>query len=146
MAVTDLARVRFSVHENLVRLGKAMADLRRDTGCFGHGVLVELLPQGIGDTDWIPIVGDRGWVVITNDKRIRTRPAEAELAIAHRLRVVHLHGAVGSGAPWAQLVRLASRWDALEKALSHADGPVWLSVQASALRVLSFAPGSPERS
>ena len=52
-------------------------------------------PRGIADTDWIPTVGDRGWVMITHDRRLRTRPAEAELAIAHRLKVVHLHGKVG---------------------------------------------------
>ena len=40
-----------------------------------------LLPEGIDDPDWIPVAGDRGWVVITNDTLIRTRPVEAHMAI-----------------------------------------------------------------
>ena len=133
------------VDENLVRLGRAMALVRRDTGCFGQHDLRDLLPQGIGDTQWIPIVAARGWVAITNDKRLRTRPAEAILGIEHKLRVIHLHGNVGNGSPWDQLVRLTTRWSAIEKALIGNAGPCWLSAQATGLRVLGFAPGSPER-
>ncbi len=44
------------------------------------------------DTDWIPSSGV-GWVVINSDRHLRTRPVEAELA--HKLKVVHLHGPCG---------------------------------------------------
>ena len=144
MSVDDLG-LRFVVDENLARLGAAITLLRRDTGCFGRAQLSELLPLGIGDTEWIPIVAERGWVTITNDKRLRTRPAEATLAAEHGLRVIHLHGSAGFSTPWNQLVRLATRWDAIERALAKAEGAVWLSAQESALRVLRFEPGRPER-
>ena len=28
------------------------------------------------DTDWLPVAGAEGWLVITRDKKIRTRPGE----------------------------------------------------------------------
>nr|WP_236685169.1 hypothetical protein [Mycobacterium lepromatosis] len=36
------------------------------------------------------VVGECGWVVITNDKSIRTRSVEAQMAIDTHLKVVHL--------------------------------------------------------
>ena len=84
--------VVFVVDENLLRLGAGLVAVRKDTARFSRPPVDDLLPQGILDTEWIPLVGDRGWVVITNDRHLRTRPVEAELAIAHKLKVVHLHG------------------------------------------------------
>jgi hypothetical protein len=37
------------------------------------------------DTEWLRFVGEEGWVVITRDQRIRTRPAER--------RAIEEHGA-----------------------------------------------------
>jgi hypothetical protein len=88
--------VKYVVDENLLSLGNGMVAVRPDTARFSRSPVEELLPRGILDTEWIPIVGDRGWVMITNDRRLRTRPDEAELAIAHKLKVVHLHGKVAN--------------------------------------------------
>jgi PIN like domain len=103
------------------------------------------LPTGILDPDWIPIVGERGWVVITNDRGLRTRPAEANLAITHKLKVAHLYK-VGELSAWNQLTRLTTRWDAVEHQLDVApDGPWWLSLRADRARVMQFQPGAVER-
>src|SRR4051812_40280099 len=44
------------------------------------GHTVHLLPVVFGtgalDPDWLPLVGERGWVLITKDKNIRKRPIE----------------------------------------------------------------------
>jgi hypothetical protein len=82
--------------------------------------------------------------MITNDRRLRTRPAEAELAIAHRLRVVHLHGEVGSQPPWNQLVRVATRWSNIADQLEK-PGPWWLSLRTGPPILMDFAPGVAER-
>jgi hypothetical protein len=37
-------------------------------------------------------------------------PAEAELAIAHRLKVVHLQGKIGHASAWEQLTRWRTAW------------------------------------
>jgi hypothetical protein len=142
LEVDDVAYV---VDENLLRLGAGLVAVRRDTARFGRPPVDDMLPPGVLDTDWIPIVGDHGWVVITNDKHLRTRPVEAELAIAHKLKVVHLHGKVGGQTAWAQLTRIVARWPAIENQHGKApEGPWWLSVRSSGVAAMSFAPGSVE--
>lgn len=137
--------VRFVVDENLLRFGKAVRALRRDLTCVGEPPVADLLPAGILDPDWIPIVGEHGWIKITNDKRLRTKPAEATLAIENHLKVIHLYGA-GNLTAWEQTVRFASRWASIEKHVTaHPDGPWWLSVRLDAARVLAFQPGRAER-
>jgi hypothetical protein len=141
-----LGDVKYVVDENLLSLGNGMVAVRRDTARFSRAPLDQLLPRGITDPEWIPIVGDRGWVIITNDKRLRTRPTEAELAIAHKLKVVHLRGSIGSRPAWDQLVRVATRWTSIHSQVeSRPEGPWWLSVQSSKVTVMKFAPGAPER-
>ena len=142
----DLDDVVYVVDENLLRLGNGIVALRRDTARFSRPPVHELLYAGIHDPDWIPIVGDRGWVVITSDKRLRTRPAEAPLAVTHKLKVVHLHGDLGARPAWEQLVRLAARWEAVENQNANApDGPWWLSLRRDRAIVLPYDPGAPER-
>lgn len=143
----EIDDVAYVVDENLLRLGNGLSAVRRDTARFSRPPIEELLPQGIPDPDWIPIVGDHGWVVITSDRRLRTRPQEASLAIAHKLKVIHLHGDVGTRSAWEQLVRIAVRWGSVEAQVARApDGPWWLSLRRGGASVLSFAPGAVERS
>ena len=105
-----------------------------------------MLPRGITDPEWIPIVGDRGWILITNDRHLRTRPDEAELAITHRLKVIHLHGNIGAKPAWSQMVRIATRWSSIENHVNKTqDGPWWFSVRSSGVSVMEFAPGAVER-
>ncbi|OBJ86981.1 hypothetical protein [Mycobacterium sp. 1245852.3] len=138
--------VRYVVDENLLSLGNGMVALRRDTARFSRAPVDVLLPLGIPDPQWIPIVGDRGWIIITNDRRLRTRPGEAELAIQHKLKVIHLHGDIGSRPAWAQMVRLASRWESIERHVEQSpDGPWWLSVRRNGVEAMRFAPGNPGR-
>jgi hypothetical protein len=141
-----VGRVVYIVDENLLRLGKGVVAIRSDTARFSEPPVDELLPQGIDDPDWIPLVGDRGWVLITNDRHIRTRPVKAQLAIEHKLKVVHLHGQVGNAAAWDQLIRLTTRWEAVERQVDREpDGPWWLSLQANTSRIMRFEPGKVER-
>jgi hypothetical protein len=141
-----LDALRYVVDENLLRLGAAISKLRPDVACFGQHPLEDLLPSGIEDTVWIPIVGARGWIVVKNDRRIRTRPTEAALAIASHLKVIHLFNA-GQLASWDQVVRLTSRWSAIERHVETSpDGPWWLSVRSQGVRAIAFQPGEPERS
>lgn len=59
--------VRYVVDENLLSLGNGMVAVRRETARFSRPPVDALLPLGISDPQWIPIVGDRGWIMITND-------------------------------------------------------------------------------
>jgi PIN like domain len=142
--VIPLDDVDYVVDENLLSLGNAMIAVRRDTARFSRPPVEELLPRGILDTEWIPIVGDRGWVMITNDRRLRTRPAEAALAIAHKLKVVHLHGEIGNKPAWEQLQRVATRWSNIAEQQPK-QGPWWLSLRKGPPLLMNFDPGVAER-
>jgi hypothetical protein len=97
--MTALGDVRYVIDENLLRVGRGVVAVRRVTARFSQPPVDELLPTGILGPDWIPIVGDRAWVVITSDRGLRTRPAEANLAITHKLKVAHLYK-VGELSAW----------------------------------------------
>lgn len=93
----------------------------------------------------LPVLGQRGWAMITNDPRIRTRPSEAALALEHRLKVVHLHGNVGYQSAWAQAIRLFTRREAIEAHLAaHPHGPWWLSARRQRVSPMRFEPGAVE--
>lgn len=142
MPAHSIGDVVFVFDENLMGLAKGLAQLRDDAAVFGDTTLERIIPCGTLDADWIQEVGDRGWVVITNDRRLRTRPLEAPVAIDHRLKVVHLHGEVGSQRPWRQAERLLTHWQKVELQISTTpEGPWWLSLEAKRVRTLAFQPG-----
>ena len=79
------APARFFVDENDLALGRSLALARKDVLHPGHVRLPEV-PLGNPDAVWLPIVGGLGLVVITRDKKIRSRPAEAALVVAAGVR------------------------------------------------------------
>lgn len=61
-------------------LGKKLADTLRNVGAEVQ-IHDDNFSQDINDEDWLRIVGERNWVVLTKDKKIATRPLEL-LAVA----------------------------------------------------------------
>ena len=51
------------------------------------------------DTDWLPAVGQRGWIVITHDERIRYKANELAAVVQHRVAMLLVVG----HAPYAVL-------------------------------------------
>jgi hypothetical protein len=55
-----------------------------------QGLRVELhddhFPQGTPDAEWLTVVGERRWVVLTKDTRIRYRPNEKGALLAAGVR------------------------------------------------------------
>ncbi len=139
-----LGDVRYVVDENLLRMGKAIMALRGDVASFGVPPVADLLPPGMDDVDWIPIVAEHTWVVITNDRRLRTNPFEADMALRHGLKVAHLHGRVGHKSAWAQAERLVTRWPAVERQ-APLPGPWWLSLRRTSTPLMNYQPGVAER-
>jgi hypothetical protein len=45
---------------------------------------IELFPQDTKDPVWLRAVGVNGWLGITRDAKIRTRPAERQAILEHR--------------------------------------------------------------
>lgn len=136
--MAELEAIRYIVDENTLALGKVMAELRDDTAVIGLPPVDQFLRRGMSDIEWIPVVGSRGWVVVTIDHHLRTRPYEAQLAQNHRLKCVNLRGA-GNLSRWSQLVRLTSHWEALDEFVSaHPEGPWWLSLTKTGRREYSY--------
>jgi hypothetical protein len=50
---------------------------------------LEHFARGTPDEEWLPVVGSRGWVLLTTDKRIRYRTNEKQAVIKHRVRVFY---------------------------------------------------------
>lgn len=46
----------------------------------------ERIGQGLPDEEWLRDAGERGWVVLMKDAKIRYRPAELRSATARHLR------------------------------------------------------------
>ncbi|WP_341737673.1 Mut7-C RNAse domain-containing protein [Microcoleus sp. CAWBG640] len=61
-------------------LGKKLADSLRNVGAKVE-IQDDYFSQDINDEDWLRIVGERNWVVLTKDKRIASRRLEL-LAVA----------------------------------------------------------------
>jgi predicted nuclease of predicted toxin-antitoxin system len=61
-------------------LGKKLADSLRNVGATVE-IHDDHFKQDINDQDWLRIVGERNWVVLTKDKKIASRPLEL-LAVA----------------------------------------------------------------
>ena len=52
--------------------------------------LDDVFDQGASDTDWLKDVGAWGWLVITRDKKILTRPGEKAAIIDHKVGAFYL--------------------------------------------------------
>jgi hypothetical protein len=53
----------------------------------------ERVGQGLADEEWLRDVGDRGWVVLMKDARVRRRSGDLEVLVAHGVRAFCLTNA-----------------------------------------------------
>lgn len=107
---------RFFLDETDLALGRALATARSDVVHPGHTELPEI-PEGTLDPDWLPIVSELGLVVITRDKRIRSRSGELLMYKQHGIRGVFLTGKTSQNT-WDSLSVLARRWDDIEELIA----------------------------
>ncbi|CKR95624.1 Uncharacterised protein [Mycobacterium tuberculosis] len=90
----EVDKVTHVVDENLLRLGVALSPSEKTRPGLAARPSTTCYRKASSTPTGSPSSGV-GWVVISNDRHLRTRPVEAELAVAHKLKVVHLHGRVG---------------------------------------------------
>lgn len=131
-------RPMYFTDENTLGLGKL---LRRSGRCDvvypGHEELPEV-PLGTLDLDWMPVAARREFVVVTRDRRIRTRPAEFRTYWEQGIRSVWI-GAKRDLGPGDQL-RLFFRCEArlVRKIVTRGHGPWALALTSSGLRPLQL--------
>lgn len=128
---------RFFVDENDLALGKALAAAHDDILFPGHAGLSEV-PRGSLDDEWLAVIGERGLVVITRDKRIRYRPVERQRWIEHRVRGFVLTGR-SSQSTSDSLEVLTRHWARMHALVEeHAPGPWMYSVTRERLRAIDL--------
>lgn len=61
---------------------------------FGESVhhLQDEFPEDAKDIDWLPVLGKRGWILVTRDERIRYNRLEREQFSAHSIGAFFLSG------------------------------------------------------
>lgn len=70
------------------------------------------------DSEWIPEVAGRGWLIITRDRHIQEHRLEIAAVRQHRARMVALTAA-DAGSVFAQLEVVMSRWRDIERSLAE---------------------------
>jgi hypothetical protein len=59
---------------------------------------------GAQDTAWLPFVGEKGWILITKDKRIRFNDLEKEAVVASKVREFYFTSGSFSGSEMATIL------------------------------------------
>ncbi|MFJ9387637.1 hypothetical protein ACIRON_02370 [Nocardioides sp. NPDC101246] len=135
----DLGPVYFT-DENTLGLGRLLQRSgRTDIVYPGHRDLPEV-PLGTADLDWMPIVGERQFVVVTRDKHIRTRPAELEAYHEHGIRSVWIGSKQDLG-PFQQRDLFLLHEVRLGREITkRGPGPWALAMSPSGIRPLNLRP------
>lgn len=117
------AVVRFYFDADVLGLAKVIVGLRSDvTFPGGPGGVVHRRrrppcpfadPVAL-DTEWIPVVADAGWLIITRDSRIQDRRAEIAAVRDAGAKMIALDGQDAHGT-WQQLEVLVTQWRAIER-------------------------------
>jgi len=128
-----ISGVRFYVDEDILRIGYAMMWLRPDVVTCGVDALATTaFPRKIPDAEWIPRVAARGWVAITGNRKIRSNPLEAGVAVSCSARIMCFAGSAGNRTNWDKVSLLSRHWNAIENMIEREPaGPWWLAVSAS---------------
>lgn len=101
-----------------------------------------LVPAGATDATWLPVVGSAGLVVLTRDKRIRTRPIEREALLDHGVRACFLTSG-GNLDLFTQLRLWLRHWDDIDALVAAKPGPWLASVTRTRVRVFAHRHGEP---
>ena len=93
----------------------------------------ERIGQGLADEEWLHDAGERGWVVLMKDAKIRYRPAELDVIVDHGLRAFCLTNANLRGAEMA--ARLVANLPRILR-VAQEPGPYIYGVHVASVRRL----------
>lgn len=137
------AAVRFYFDADILGLGKLIATLRPDCTYPGdRGAVIHrrerppclITSTDTPDRDWIPLVAEAGYLMVTRDRLISRRVAEREAVVQHGARMVVLSGR-DAKTTWAQLEVFMSQWRGIENLLDR-PGPFIYRATRTTLRDL----------
>jgi hypothetical protein len=114
-----------------------VANALRDAGAVVHpmaDVYGERIGQGLIDEEWLRDTGERGWVVLMKDAKIRYRPAELQVLIDHGLRAFCLTNANLRGVEMA--ARFVDNLPRIVRVAEELPGPYIYGVYSDGVRAL----------
>jgi hypothetical protein len=129
---------RYFADENALGLGKLLRRSGRTDVLYpGHEDLPEV-PVGTADLEWMPILGRLDLVLVTRDRRIRTRPAELRAYWEFGIRSVWI-GAKQDLGPHDQLNLFLAHEGRLQREIvKRGIGPWALAMSPSGIRPLKL--------
>ena len=130
---TRAAQVRFYIDADIRGLGIVLGDLRSDVTFPGdQGALIHkrqrppcpITSPDVLDTDWIPEVARRGWLIVTRDSKIMENRNEIQAVRENEAKMVALNQQ-DARTKWGQLEVFMTQWRAID-ALTSEPGPfIW---------------------
>lgn len=126
--------------ENTLGLGKLLRRSgREDVRYPGHEELPEV-PRGTDDQDWLAVVGALGFIVLSRERRIRSRPAELRAYHEYGVRSVWI-GAKQDLGPQQQLKIFLQHEARLKREIvKRGPGPWAVAMSPSGVRPLRLRP------
>ena len=112
-------------------------DALRSAGAAVHvmaDVYGERIGQDLADAEWLRDAGDKGWVVLMKDDKIRYRPAELEALTTAGVRAFCLTNANLRGVEMAQ--RFVDQLLKIQRIAREEPGPYIYGVYADGVRPL----------
>jgi len=124
--------------ENVLGLGRLLRGQGREDVLFPGHERLPGVPLGAPDLEWMPIIADLGLVVLTRDRRIRTRPAELNSYLELGIRSVWM-GAKQDLGPHDQLEMFLKHEVRLQhEIVKRGAGPWALAMSPSGIRPVNL--------
>jgi hypothetical protein len=139
------AQVRIYVDADILGLGKILGGLRNDVtfpgdpGAVIHKrqrVACPIESPDVLDTDWIPEVAARGWLIVTRDSMIIQNPNEIAAIRENKAKMVALNQR-DAQTKWGQLEVFMTQWRRIEVLIAER-GPFIQRVSRTAMTPISL--------
>jgi len=118
--------------------GKVIVGALRDAGVQAEACDAHFEPNA-EDAAWLPVVGQRGWVLLTKDKAIRTNALERNALISNHVAAFMLGGGNIPGAEMARIFIASLR--SMQRALRRYEVPFIASISKRCAVSIVWADG-----
>ena len=127
------AQVRIYADADMLGLGKILASLRNDVTYPGDpGAVIHkrqrpacpIASPDVLDTDWIPAVAARGWLIVTRDSMIIQNRNEIAAVRENKAKMVALNQR-DAQTKWGQLEVFMTQWRSIEAVISEPGPFIW---------------------